>query len=197
MANLNGKTVLDFGSGTGRNWNELMNYHPDRLIGCDQSPEMINKLKSKYPLAEAYLINNEKLDFLKDKECDTIISTLVISHVKDVKQLIHEWNRVLKDSCDVIITDFHPDLFLKGGIRTFQHTGFNYRIENYVHEVWRIVDLFSSIGFWKVMLLEEVIDEKVKSFYLKKNALHVYEKFKGTPYIYGIHLSRMYADKKY
>jgi ubiquinone/menaquinone biosynthesis C-methylase UbiE len=197
MANLNGKTILDFGSGTGRNWNMLMKYHPARLIGCDSSPEMISRLKRKFSLSEDYLVNNDKFDFLKDKECDTIISTLVISHIKDVKKLIQEWNRVLKNSCDIIITDFHPDLFLKGGTRTFNHLGITYKVENFIHEVPKIVELFSSLGFWKVRLLEEVIDENVKSFYLNKNALNVYEKYKGTPFIYGLHLSRMYADKKY
>jgi ubiquinone/menaquinone biosynthesis C-methylase UbiE len=197
MANLNGKTILDYGSGTGRNWNEILSRFPGKLIGCDSSPEMINKLKGKYPSAEVHLINNEKLDFLKDKECDTIISTLVVSHIKDLKKLFLEWNRVLKNSCDIIITDLHPEMFINGGTRTFKHTGITYKIENYIHEVSGIVELFSSLGFWKVKLLEEIVDEKVKSFYIKKNALTIYEKFKGTPFIYGLHLSRMYADKKY
>jgi hypothetical protein len=48
-----------------------------------------------------------------------------------------------------------------------------------------------------VQVPEEIIDENVKSFYVKKNALHVYDKLKGIPYIYGLHLSRMYADNKY
>ncbi|MDR3667089.1 MAG: class I SAM-dependent methyltransferase [Ignavibacteriaceae bacterium] len=197
MANLNGKTILDYGSGTGRNWNELLGHHPSRIIGCDKSPEMLNELKIKYPAAETYLVGNNKLDFLKNKQCDTIISTLVVSHIQDIKKIIYEWNRVLKDSCDVIITDLHPILFRKGGARTFNHIGSTYKIENFIHDVWRIVDLFSFLGFWKVNLIEEFIDEDVKPFYVKKDALNVYEKFKGLPFIYGLHLSRMYADKKY
>jgi len=87
-------------------------------------------------------------------------------------------------------------MFRKGGARTFKHIGNTYKVENYIHDIPKIVDMFSSLGFWKVKLLEEVVDENVKSFYVKKNALHVYDKFKGIPYIYGLHLSRMYADKK-
>jgi ubiquinone/menaquinone biosynthesis C-methylase UbiE len=197
MTHLSGKTILDFGSGTGRNWNELLKHHPARIIGCDISPEMISRLKSKFPDAETYLIRNEKLDFLKEKECDIIISTLVISHVKDISKLFHEWNRVMNDSAHIIITDFHPDLFMKGGARTFKHAGTTYKIENYVHEVLRIEKMLSSIGFWRMSLIEKIIDEDVKPFYVKKNALHIYEKFKGTPFIYGLYLSRIYGDKKY
>ena len=104
------------------------------------------------------------MDFLKNKECDTIISTLVISHIKDIKKVFHEWNRVLKDSADIIITDFHPALFMSGGARTFKHIGNTYKIENYIHNIWEIVDMFSSFGFWNVDLIEELIDEKVKPF---------------------------------
>lgn len=115
LVKLKGKTILDFGSGTGRNWNEFIKYYPQRIIGCDISPEMINRLKYKFPDAETYLIRNEKLDFLKPKVCDVVISTLVISHIKDIKSLFQEWDRLLKDAADLIITDFHPDLFTKGG----------------------------------------------------------------------------------
>lgn len=188
--NLNGKTLLDFGSGTGRNWKEYSNYNTGRIIGCDTSPEMINKLKNKYPNAETYLITKGDFNFLHAKECDIIISTLVISHINDLKKLIFEWNRVMKDSGDIIITDFHPDLFEKGGGRTFKHSGNTYKIVNYIHKIREMEELFSSFGYHRVSLIEEIIDEHVKSFYLKKNALHIYEKFKGIPFIYGLHLSR-------
>lgn len=190
LTSLSGKTILDYGCGTGRNWFGLLKHDPERIIGCDISPEMITRLKNKYSFAETFLIKNGKLDFLNNKECDIIISTLVISHVKDIKNLFIEWDRVIKNLGDILITDFHPDLFEKGGARTFKYAGKSYKIENYVHKISEIEMVLSSFGFKKVCLIEELIDENVKSFYLKKNALHIYERFKGTPFIYGIYLKR-------
>jgi ubiquinone/menaquinone biosynthesis C-methylase UbiE len=190
QVHLKEKTVLDFGSGTGRNWYEFLKYHPGKIIGCDISPEMINKLKIKFPGSESYLIHNEKLDFLNEKVCDIIISTLVISHIKNIKRLFQEWDRLLKASGDIIITDFHPDMFMKGGARTFKHAGKTYKVEHYIHEVRKIEEILSTYGFKKINLIEKQIEENVKSFYIKKNALHVYEKFRGVSFIYGLHLRR-------
>ncbi len=59
------KVVLDFGCGTGRNWNELLIENPLKIIGCDISESMIQKLKLKFPNAETHVIQQIKLIFLK------------------------------------------------------------------------------------------------------------------------------------
>lgn len=187
---LSGKIILDYGCGTGRNWSELQKYHPAKIIGCDISPEMIYKLKNKYDSAETYLITNDDLDFLNNNSCDLIISTLVISHIENIEKLFVEWTRILKESGDLIITDFHPDLFGKGGARTFKQDGKVYKIDHIIHKIEKIEKLLSSLGFKKINLIEKLIDEDVKSFYLRKNAGHVYERFKGTPFIYGLQLKK-------
>ncbi len=190
MTNCYAKTILDFGCGTGRNWHELVLHHPARIIGSDISPEMLTMLKNKFTGAETYLINDNKLDFLKKNECDLIISTLVISHIKDIENLFNQWDIVLKDSGEIIITDFHPDLFSKGGARTFKFKEKSYKIANYIHAISEIEKILNRLNFKTVHIIEEIIDEKVKPFYLRKNAEHIYERFKGTPFIYGIHLKR-------
>jgi ubiquinone/menaquinone biosynthesis C-methylase UbiE len=187
---LSGKIILDYGCGTGRNWPELQKYYPAKIIGCDISPEMIYKLKNKFNDAETYLITDEKLDFLNDNSCDLIISTLVISHIQNIEKLFAEWSRLLKESGDLIITDFHPDLFGKGGARTFKQEGKSYKIEHHIHEINKIEKLLLSLGFNKINFIEKLIDENVKSYYIRKNAVHIFERFKGTPFIYGLHLKK-------
>jgi ubiquinone/menaquinone biosynthesis C-methylase UbiE len=187
---LKGKVILDYGCGTGRNWNDLLINNPAKLIGCDLSPEMLDKLKSKIRNAETYLMNNEKLYFLNKNDCDVIVSTLVIAHIKNIEELFTEWNRVMKVSGDIVITDFHPDILERGGSRTFKHGNESVTIENYFHSIPEIEKLLSSFGFKIVGRIEKIIDESVKHFYERHNALHVYERFKGLPFIYGIHMSR-------
>ena len=38
--------------------------------------------------------------------------------------------------------------------------------------------------------VEKYIDENVRLFYEKQDALHVYEKYYGYPVIYGLHLKK-------
>jgi len=193
--NLKQKVILDYGCGTGRNWQKLLEYEPEKLIGCDISVQMLDKLNSKYGNAETHVIKNDKLPFPDNKFVDIIISTLVIAHIKKIKCVFSEWDRVLKNSASIIITDFHPELLAAGGLRTFRNKDAYITIKNTIHEISDIENQLSSLGFKTVNLIEKKIQPDVKHFYEMNNAIHIYEKFKGAPFIYGILLSRQNADK--
>lgn len=185
-----GKMILDFGCGTGRNWPTLRAQLPAKLIGCDISPEMLAKLHNKFTDAETYCIGDNKLPFIQNNKCDLIVSTLVIGHIRELYPLIEEWSRVLKERSDIILTDFHPALLSLGGTRTFKNEGKKYVIENHIHSVNSIESALAACGFKQITLLQKSIEDDVKEFYIKKNALHVYEKFKGVPFIFGMHVRR-------
>lgn len=187
---LQGKRILDFGCGTGRNWEELQRYYPAKITGCDVSKEMLKKLNEKWPGADAHLIRDNKLPFLENRSIDIIISTLVIAHIKDIEKTFCEWNRVLKENGEIIITDFHPVLLENGGERTFRHKGNTVKIRNYVHNIPKIENLLYEHGFKTNRKIEYKIDEGVKSFYENHNAVEIYNKFYGTYFIYGIYLTR-------
>lgn len=187
---LKDKIIFDYGCGTGRNWPLLLDKNPAKLIGCDISQKMLHKLKEKYPNAEVYQSKDLQVSFLRDKTCDIIISTLVIAHITDIEKMFSGWERIIKNKSDIIITDFHPELLAKGGVRTFKN-GINViSIENYIHSVKIIEGILSHFRFKVLNRIEKKIDKNVKHFFEKQNALKVYEKFYNTPFIYGLHLSR-------
>lgn len=195
--NFKEKTILDYGCGTGRNWKEIFNHNPGKIIGCDISPEMLSKVKIKFPNAETHLLQNEKLTFLADKSCDIIISTLVIAHIKNLNNLFREWDRVIRDKSEIIITDLHPQILENGGSRSFHvvtnsgsYNDKTVTIKNFIHKINKIEKLLHQSGFRTSDLIEKKIDEDVKLFYEKKNAIGVYERFKGLPFIYGLYLTR-------
>jgi len=187
---LKNKIIFDYGCGTGRIWPLLLGHKPKKIIGCDVSQMMLNKLKEKYAYAEVYKLENSELSFLPDKTCDIIISTLVIAHVTDLEKLFASWDKILKNQSDIIITDFHPELLAKGGARTFKKGSNRITIENYIHNITSIEGLLSKYGFKVLNLIEKKIDMNVEEFYEKQNALDVYKRFYNTPFIFGLHLSR-------
>jgi len=187
------KQVVDVGCGTGRNWNKVLALHPTNLTGYDVSAGMLDKLKIKYPTATVHQLKNNHLQELKDESCDIIISTLTIAHIPDIADALNEWQRVLKYGGEVIITDYHPTALAGGGNRTFQHEGKTVAVKNHVHTIKQLLEISNKLGWEQLRLEERVIDDSVKSYYADKNALHVFDKFKGSPIIFGLHLKKRHA----
>lgn len=187
------KVIADIGCGTGRHWKKLYVKQPARIIGYDISEGMLKILKGKFPEAEVHQLNSAHLEGLANGSCEIITSTLALAHIKNIEAAFIEWNRVLKADGHIIITDYHPNILLKGGDRTFMHNGKLVAIKNYVHPVEKIKVLLSSLGFNPIDFMEMEIDETVKHYYEKQNALKVFKRFKGIPLIYGIHLTRTNA----
>lgn len=184
------KRLLDFGCGTGRHWNKLYQFAPEKLIGVDISKGMLDVLKQKFPSADVYQIKDNLLNSIPTLSIDTIISTLTIAHIRDLNETIDTWDRILNPGGDLIITDFHPELLNGGGKRVFSISNKIIKIRNYVHSIESIEKIASSHDFICLKKIEKYIDESVKHFYSKQNALHVYEKYLGYPVIYGLHLQK-------
>jgi ubiquinone/menaquinone biosynthesis C-methylase UbiE len=185
------KNVADIGCGTGRHWLKLLQKHPTALTGFDVSPGMLNKLKEKFPSAHIHTITDNHFSQVADDVYDVILSTLTVAHIEDIEEAINAWSRILKTKGDVIVTDFHPNALASGGKRTFKHEKSHIAVQNFVHDVAVIKVVFAKNGFTVVNEAEKKVDEKVMHYYHNQDAMHVYEKFKGSPIIYGIHFRRV------
>ncbi|HZZ76591.1 MAG TPA: class I SAM-dependent methyltransferase [Puia sp.] len=187
------KEVADIGCGTGRHWQKIYSKNPSHLIGFDVSASMLEKLKSKFPFARTQKTTDNLLRSVADLSLDIIISTLTIAHIKNIEEAIASWSRVLKNGGHLIVTDFHPVLLANGGKRSFSHEGRSLSVKNYVHSIAKIKKALNAAGFTAVREEEESVNEEMRSYYEKKNALTVYERFKGMPVIYGLHLRKQRA----
>jgi ubiquinone/menaquinone biosynthesis C-methylase UbiE len=187
------KVIADIGCGTGRHWEKMLLKQPANIIGFDVSKGMLEVIKRKFPEAEVHQLKTNKLEVLKNESCDIIVSTLALAHIKDIEDAFTEWNRVLKPNCHIIITDYHPETLAKGGNRTFRHKGKIVAVKNYVHTIKEIGAITNKLNLQIDYFIERKIDESVKHYYEKQNALKVYGKFYGTPIIYGAHLTRRNA----
>jgi ubiquinone/menaquinone biosynthesis C-methylase UbiE len=189
------KEVADIGCGTGRHWYKLFQLNPASLTGFDVSEGMLNRLQQKFPGAHIHRIMDDLFSDIPDATYDTIVSTLTVAHIGDIEQAMQAWCRILKPQAEIIITDFHPKLLAFGGKRTFKHNNTSLAVRNFVHSTNTIKDILHDNGFSVIADEEISIDETVKHYYTQKNALNVYEQFKGFPVIYGIHLKRNNAPE--
>ena len=193
QTDLKNKIIADIGCGTGRHWKKIFAQEPTKLIGFDVSEEMLKMLQCKIPQAETHHLLKDNLIDLENESCDIIFSTLTIAHIENAEKALQEWNRILRSGGEIIVTDFHPTALAKGAKRTFNHNGKTIAVKNYVHSIDKLKDIARQLHLEVFRLIEKSIDQSARPFYEKQNALPVYEAWKGTPIIYGIHLKKSNA----
>jgi ubiquinone/menaquinone biosynthesis C-methylase UbiE len=183
---LQDRTIADIGCGTGRHWAGILDKKPSRLAGYDVSSGMLNVLQQKYPQAETHLLSDERLDGLSNASCDLVLSTLTVAHIADIKAALTEWRRVVKPDGAILITDYHPDALTMGGQRTFRHNEKTLAVRNHIHSLALLTKIAGELNLQVVRCIEKKIDESVRPFYEKQQALPIYEKFVGVKIIYGL-----------
>ena len=94
-----GLSVLDVGCGPGGRLRWMMEQHPRRVVGCDQSSEMVNLAKHNAPEAEVIQIDGENLPFA-DREFDVVTTTTVLQHNPDARR-----TKLLGEICRVSAKD--------------------------------------------------------------------------------------------
>lgn len=191
---IQGKIVVDVGCGTGRHWKKLFEKQPARLYGYDVSSGMLEILRQKYPRAETRLLDSQRLKGLGDETCDLVISTLTVAHIPQLTTSIREWDRVLKPGGDIFITDYHPQALARGGQRTFREGGRVIAVRNYIHPLKKIRHIAGRLDLRILELTERKVDDTMRPWYEKQNAVDVFKRFYGVPIIYGIHLKKPDAD---
>jgi ubiquinone/menaquinone biosynthesis C-methylase UbiE len=189
----NNKKVADIGCGTGRHWQKIYGKNPSVVTGFDVSCGMLDQLKNKFPSAITQKTNDNLLAMVQDSAMDVIVSTLTIAHIRNIEEAITSWSRILKNEGDLVITDFHPSMLEKGGKRSFNHEGRSLYVRNYTHSLGKIKKAFNNSGLILIQEEERKVNEEVRSYYESQNALPVYERFKGMPIIYGLHLRKQRA----
>lgn len=187
---LKGRTVLDIGCGTGRHWSGIFLREPAQLTGYDVSAGMLARLQEKFPRALVLHATGDELSTIPAGSVDVVISTLTIAHLPNLVYALDQWQRVLAPGGDLLLTDFHPALLAAGGRRDFHAGKKHITISNYIHPVDAIIRVAEAHGLQTANLEEITIDESLRDTYEQQNAAHVYERFKGLPVIYGLHLHR-------
>lgn len=112
LPDLRGKSILDFGCGTGIFTFLLEQYDPSRIIGIDLSEEMIkiavNKGKNKKSSAQFILGDAGKLANYFDEPFDLVFSSTTTHYLASLDAVFENISRVLKEGGVCILSVIHP-----------------------------------------------------------------------------------------
>jgi ubiquinone/menaquinone biosynthesis C-methylase UbiE len=109
ITNLNGKTILDIGCGTGQFAMYCIENGASKVLGIDISRNMIDQAKKEN--------KHEKIDYictpiedlkLQNQTFDIIISSLAIHYIKNYSALIKKVSRLLNQDGEFTFSTEHP-----------------------------------------------------------------------------------------
>lgn len=107
-------TALDAACGTGRFTSHLVE-RGHRVIGVDNSPDMLQQAHRRFPTADFVLGDLHRLP-LADDSVDVVVNGLALTHVNALPPVMAEFGRVLRHGGHLIISDVHPELVLRGSV---------------------------------------------------------------------------------
>jgi ubiquinone/menaquinone biosynthesis C-methylase UbiE len=188
---LNGKTIIDIGCGTGRHWPEILSYGPEKLIGVDPSAGMLQNLKRRFPDAQVLNRAGDHLPDFSADACDVVISTLALAHIPNPQPALAEWNRILRSSGSMLITDFHSDAIRAGMKRSFVFEDVTVEIDHCSTDIPRLIEIAEGFGLSLVECAEMTIDESVRPLFERDGALDAYERHKGLHLVFGLQFSKL------
>lgn len=111
LPDISGKTVLDFGCGTGI-VSELLIMRGADVVSLDNDAQMIKRARERLGKRGDVLLFdlNNTFKLFPDSTFDLIYSSMVIHRVKDLNQLFSEYSRILKPGGVLIFSANHPEL---------------------------------------------------------------------------------------
>ncbi len=138
-----GNKILEIGVGTGLN----IPYYPKNcfVIGIDISKSMLEKAKNKKSKCKIQLkIENAEKTSYQNNSFDKVIATYVIRVTPNIKKVLNEISRVIKNNeIFVIVDEFKTNnkiLNLLDYIKVFLGWGRDYKIEELIKNTpWKII----------------------------------------------------------
>ena len=112
LPDLRGKTILDFGCGTGIFTFLLEKYYPSKIVGLDFSEEMLKiaiaKGKEKKSTAQFMLGDAGKLASYFDETFDLIFSSTTTHYLANLNELFDNIKCMLKEDGTCVLSIIHP-----------------------------------------------------------------------------------------
>ena len=153
LQNLEGKTFLDIGCGTGR-WMTHAHAQGARVAGVDLSLEMLQHALGKPGLRGRIALADMAHMPLANESADVVLCALALGHHPDPMRVLDALLRLTRHGGLLILTDFHPEAIRNGWKRTFEHEGESIEVESYPYEIGDVLTRSEISGYSLEQLLE-------------------------------------------
>jgi ubiquinone/menaquinone biosynthesis C-methylase UbiE len=163
LSNVNFKSCLEIGCGTGKNTEWLLK-RADEITAVDLSEEMLSKAKEKIP--------SEKVDFLiadinsewnfTDKSFDLVSFSLVLEHIEHLDPIFKEVSKKLNQGGYVYIGELHPFKQYTGSKARFETEAGLHIVQCYNHHISDFVQGARKRGL-RLVELNEYFDDDDRS----------------------------------
>jgi len=107
LPDLEGRTVISLGCGSGEDSNYLQTHGAVKSVGIDISEKLIDIAKTSYPDCEFQVGDMEHLN-LPDNSFDFAYSSLAIHYIEDWRQVFKEAYRILRPNSYFLFSCNHP-----------------------------------------------------------------------------------------
>lgn len=107
VPDLDGKTVISLGCGSGEDCEYLKRHGAGKVVGIDISENIIKIANSTYPDCDFMVMDMENLDF-SDESFDFAYSSLAIHYIEDWHRAFKEVYRILKPGKNFLFSCEHP-----------------------------------------------------------------------------------------
>jgi ubiquinone/menaquinone biosynthesis C-methylase UbiE len=147
---LDGRTVLELGCGTGVN-TEWLGEQSQSVIAFDFSREMLRRAQAR--------VRSTRVDFvqcdirsawpLADASVDVIVAMLVLEHVEHLQAIFTEAARVVRAGGELFLCELHPMRQVQGKQAEFTHsrTSERIRVPAFLHDTAEYVTESLEVGF--------------------------------------------------
>lgn len=164
-----GKTVVEFGCGTGRNLVCLKQAGAVALTGCDLSPGMLEQARNRDATFSLLQQDMASPLPLSGGSVDLAIFVLSLEHVSDLTGPLREAHRLLRSSGECVIIEIHPFLSLNAVSAHFRDGEREIRMPTVPHRFSDYINACSGVGFrlaqcreWRPCDFKGEVPEKVR-----------------------------------
>jgi malonyl-CoA O-methyltransferase len=160
---LQGQRVLDVGCGSGRYMLHALQCGATRVSGVDFSPQMLERADLEFDIyrgsAEIRLLQGDLLAIpVPDAWADVTLCGLVVGHVDNLQQALHELHRVTRPGGTVLCSDVHPIGHALGWVRDFKSGTRRYAVRHTQHLYSHWHSACVAVGLKIEQVLEPMLD---------------------------------------
>jgi SAM-dependent methyltransferase len=171
VGDVNGRRILDAGSGTGR-WMKWAQARGADVFGIDACSEMLSKAEGKPGLRGRSVLADIRSIPFHDSAVEIAMCSFTMGYLPTPSPVLRELARV---SRRVIVSDLHPDAARAGWTRSFRAGDRVYQLLHYQHSMAEIDDGARSAGLVPEWRMEVSFAEPEREIFRRAGKENVFD----------------------